>query len=67
MDPVQHADLQTDGVYRMTATRDRRRRLQLAVAARRRLTDRRTGRVWINGGEVGGADARYRHLARTHD
>ena len=59
--------MQADNVLRLADTRDRRRRLQLAVAARRRLTDRRTGRVWINGVEVGGSDPRLRHLAQTHD
>ena len=59
--------MQADNVLRLSDTRDRRRRLQLAVAARRRLTDRRTGRVWINGAEVGGADPRFRHLSRSYD
>ena len=60
--------MQADNVRRLDDTRDRRRRLQLAVAARRRLADRRaTGRVWINGGEVGGGDPRFRHLAQTYD
>jgi len=37
-----------------------------AIEARRRLR-RPTGRVWINGREVGGPDARYAHLGRVHD
>jgi hypothetical protein len=36
------------------------------IEARRRL-DRPTGRVWVNGREVGGVDPRYAHLARGHD
>jgi hypothetical protein len=52
----------------------RDRRLPRVIEARRRLravrTGRgsvRTGRVWINGREVGGADPRFGHLATTHD
>jgi hypothetical protein len=33
------------------------------VAAHRR----HSGRSWINGQEVGGADARYMHLEHTYD
>jgi hypothetical protein len=36
------------------------------IEARRHLR-RSTGRVWINGREVGGPDPRYDHLARSHD
>jgi hypothetical protein len=36
------------------------------IEARRRL-DRPTGRVWVNGREVGGVDPRYAHLARGAD
>lgn len=50
------------------------RRLQRAIEARRRLEsspeqafDRRGGRAWINGREVGGPDPRYGHLGRVHD
>ena len=39
-----------------------------AIAAKRRLEESATrGRAWINGREVGGADQRYAHLARSHD
>lgn len=43
-----------------------RPRMPRVIEARRRL-DRPLGRVWVNGREVGGADARYAHLDRTHD
>ena len=54
----------------------RQRRIASAVAARRRLDrapfpDRRRprtgGRVWVNGVEVGGTDARHAALALGHD
>ena len=43
--------------------------LQSQSAARRRLDEdaRPRGRAWINGREVGGASARFDHLARSHD
>lgn len=49
--------------------RDRARHLALATVARRRLDERSLprGRAWINGREVGGADARFAHLGRSHD
>jgi hypothetical protein len=43
------------------------RRVGRAIDARRDLTNRRGGRAWINGREVGGADARYIHLSESHD
>jgi hypothetical protein len=53
----------------------RERRVGQAVAARRRLDrsgDRRRrarggGRLWVNGSELGGTDARYAHLAQSFD
>jgi hypothetical protein len=48
-------------------TGDRDRWLARMAEARRRLGERRSGRAWINGREVGGADARYAHLAASHD
>jgi hypothetical protein len=43
-------------------------RMLRAIAAKRRLEESATrGRAWINGREVGGADQRYAHLARSHD
>jgi len=41
-------------------------RIPRVIEARRRL-DRPTGRAWVNGREVGGVDARYAHLGRSHD
>jgi len=43
------------------------RRLESAVAERRARRDPRGGRAWFNGREVGGEDARFRHLADSHD
>ena len=36
------------------------------IEARKRL-GRPSGRVWLNGREVGGEDQRYAHLGRSHD
>jgi len=57
---------------------ERSRRVGRAVAARRRLEtagaggltrreDRRGGRVWVNGHELGGTDPRHAHLAASFD
>jgi hypothetical protein len=43
------------------------RRVGRAIDARRDLTNRRGGRAWINGREVGGTDSRYIHLSESHD
>ena len=57
-------------------TLDRSRRMSRATAARKRLFDpvperrdrgRTSGRVWVNGGELGGARAAFAHLAESHD
>ena len=57
-------------------TLDRSRRLNRAVDARRRLRDvtperrereRSRGRVWVNGGELGGARAAFAHLGESYD
>ena len=47
----------------------RGRALSRVIQARRRLDSlpRGGGRAWINGREVGGPDARYSHLAQSHD
>jgi hypothetical protein len=50
----------------MTAARARDPRIPRVIEARRQL-ERPTGRVWVNGREVGGADPRYAHLGRTYD
>jgi hypothetical protein len=41
--------------------------LARVAEARRRVGERRSGRAWINGREVGGPDPRFAHLAVTHD
>ena len=59
----------------MSDHRDRTRRVERAVAARRRLdvgdererSGRRGGRVWVNGHELGGTDPRHAHLALSFD
>jgi hypothetical protein len=45
------------------------RQIEAALgAARRQLKGGiEGGRAWINGSEVGGADARYAHLNRSYD
>jgi hypothetical protein len=43
-----------------------RPRMPRVIEASRRL-DRPTGRVWLNGREVGGPDPRYEHLSRGGD
>jgi hypothetical protein len=44
------------------------RRVGQIIKARRELATHRVGgRVWLNGREVGGADARYAHLEASHD
>jgi hypothetical protein len=45
----------------------RDRRVPRVIEAHRALRGRRTGRVWINGREVGGSDPRFAHLSVTHD
>lgn len=48
--------------------RDRvRRRLSLAIDARRRLDARRPSRAWVNANGVGGSDPRYAYLTRSRD
>jgi hypothetical protein len=44
-----------------------RRRTTRAIDARPKLEDADRGRAWLNGREVGGVDARYAHLGRSHD
>ena len=52
-------------VVSMNAARRRDPRIPRVIEARRGL--RPTGRVWLNGREVGGADPRYAHLSSSHD
>ena len=49
----------------MIAARRRDPRRPRVIEARRRLQP--TGRVWLNGREVGGTDPRYAHLSSSHD
>ena len=55
---------------------DRKRRVTRVMAAQRRLFDavperrereRASGRVWVNGGELGGAREALAHLAESYD
>jgi hypothetical protein len=47
---------------------ERRPALTLVAATGRLVEDSRTrGRAWVNGREVGGPDARFAHLGRSHD
>jgi hypothetical protein len=71
MDPMKTAT-----VTRISDYDDRTRRVGRAVAARRRLdsarsdrrrSERRGGRVWVNGRELGGTDPRHAHLALSFD
>ena len=62
-------------VISIAAARDRSTRVARAVDARRRLRDsldrrareRRGGRAWINGSELGGARAALSHLTESYD
>jgi hypothetical protein len=48
--------------------RGSRRVERLAYATRKgRREERRRGRAWINGREVGGTDPRFAHLSASHD
>jgi hypothetical protein len=57
-------------------TLDRSRRLNRAMAARRHLfdavperreSDRSSGRVWLNGSELGETRAAFAHLSESYD
>jgi hypothetical protein len=52
-------------VIKIEAARDARRRLR--TASERRVQPRRGGRVWVNGGELGGVRAAHAHLADSYD
>ena len=52
-------------VVSMNAARRRDPRMPRVIEAKRRLQP--TGRVWLNGREVGGSDPRYAHLSSSHD
>jgi hypothetical protein len=66
------ASMENRQVVHMGPARDRR--IARAADARRRLEgeglragERDGGRMWLNGGELGGARAAFAHLAATHD
>jgi len=44
-----------------------RSRTARTTEARRKLERADRGRAWTNGREIGGQDARYTHLRRSHD
>ena len=52
-----------------STSRREARTLTRVIQARRRLDTlpRGGGRAWVNGREVGGPDARFGHLAQSHD
>ena len=52
-------------VIKIEAARDARRKLQ--PARERRGRARASGRVWVNGGELGGARSAFAHLGESHD
>jgi hypothetical protein len=64
------------GMRNVVIPLDRTRRVDRAVAARRRLHDTHPehrsrehtgGRAWVNGSELGGARAAFAHLAECYD
>ncbi len=60
---------------RSRSRRSRQRSLALVTEARRRLAPRTgrteradaSGRVWLNGRELGAPDGRFAHLGASHD
>jgi hypothetical protein len=70
------SSMSTTPVIQLSEVRDRSARVARAIDARRGLRapgfDRRgrergTGRVWVNGSELGGARAAFAHLAESYD
>jgi len=67
--------MQNATVIQLQSARDRSRRVNRAVDARRNLRERgerrnrsrATGRVWLNGRELGGARSAFEHLAESYD
>lgn len=59
----------TRNVTSLDTARGRERRIARAREARSRHDAAAVGggRAWINGREVGGSDARFAHLGRSHD
>lgn len=61
-------------VIRFAERRAKDNRISRVMDARRRLAadvqsqpERNTGRVWLNGMEIGGTDRRFAHLHVFHD
>ena len=57
--------MQNTTVIKLEAARDARRRLNAVRESRER--PRPTGRVWMNGRELGGGRRAYARLAETYD
>jgi hypothetical protein len=57
--------MQNATVVKIERARDARRRLR--TTRERRQEPRRGGRVWVNGGELGGARSAFAHLSESHD
>jgi hypothetical protein len=57
--------MQSATVIKIEAARDARRRLN--KPRERRAQSRPGGRVWVNGGELGGARSALAHLAEVYD
>lgn len=57
-----------DPAIDLTRSSQRDQRVSRVIQARRRLCPpRRGGRVWINGRELGGGEARFSHLSSSYD
>jgi hypothetical protein len=59
--------IRLDNTRRLSRAVAARRRLRDAGQTRRREIDGRGGRVWVNGGELGGARTALTHLAESYD
>ena len=67
--------MQSATVIRLERARERGRRVNRAVDARRRLREREdrrgrrrgSGRAWLNGSELGGARRAFAHLSESYD
>lgn len=70
------SSMRTTPVIQLSEVRDRSARVARAIDARRALggpvverrgSTRGEGRVWVNGGELGGARAAFAHLEESYD
>jgi len=61
--------VQIRGARSRAARGERASRMTRVMQASRRIRaeESRSGRAWINGREVGGADPRWAHLSRSYD